>query len=764
MYASLLAVLAALFVCVAEDGRLTEAQKAALPQYFGFGPMQIYRLKPRLGQLLLADLDADGRTDALVWNAYRSRFELFYQPDPDAPQTEPHTDLEQNELPDQGNLRREHVPAPYRVESVAVAELTGDDRPDIVFFGEPKELVILPGRASGGFGAAQGVRAPDGMARWGSVAAGDFNADGRTDVALLGAEVLMVFHQKPEGGLQKPIRLMHGIQNPLLMLRGDLNGDERDDLVIGADDDRHGAYVALQRPGGGLAALRPVRIPRTRSLTLTGPSDLKQRGDDLYAVQHQTGRLKHYRWEVPDQAAVGDDWPLYLYSYPIMSTSKQRPLALGDVDGDGQLDCLVVDPDAAQLILFRGHERGLANGVAFPGLMKIKDVSIVDLEGDGRNEVLTVSADEKMIGVSRFQDGRLTFPIPLVSRGEPFVAAAGCLKHGAGDRCLAYVTREDREFTLVICDAAGAVRQELPLEDLVDDPAALRIVDANQDGRNDLLLLVRFAPAQMFLQEEDGQFAPFHGPQTRSSLLKETSAAGVTFVDVTGDGQPEILFAQENLVRAMRIEDGRWTVVDQYNPETADTRLTGLAALPGAPGSPTLVMYEQKNRELLVQRRREDGTYGVVQTMPVGTFDLTAMLALPFGPDDPPALLMADSSKLALLMPDTRAPTLVEQYSYETDTRDAYLADAVIGDLNHDGVRDVVAVDIRRAALEILTTAPSGALVKATRFQVFQGKRFSDAPDDRGEPRGVLIGELTGDGIDDIVLIVHDRLIVYPGQ
>ena len=87
-----------------------------------------------------------------------------------------------------------------------------------------------------------------------------------------------------------------------------------------------------------------------------------------------------------------------------------------------------------------------------------------------------------------------------------------------------------------------------------------------------------------------------------------------------------------------------------------------------------------------------------------------------------------------------------------------------VGDVNHDGVRDVVLVDLGLAALEILPTLPGGDYVKATRFQVFQGKRFSDAPERRGEPREVLVGDVTDDGIDDIVLIVHDRLIVYPGQ
>jgi hypothetical protein len=57
-----------------------------------------------------------------------------------------------------------------------------------------------------------------------------------------------------------------------------------------------------------------------------------------------------------------------------------------------------------------------------------------------------------------------------------------------------------------------------------------------------------------------------------------------------------------------------------------------------------------------------------------------------------------------------------------------------------------------------------GEFARATRFQVFEGKRFSERPDQYGEPREVLVGDVTGDGIDDVALIVHDRLIIYPGQ
>lgn len=746
----------------AQEG-LTPEEKAELGQYFGFGPIEIYRVKPGMNNLHIADLNGDGRKDIVVWNAEQSRFELFYQPGPDAAPAEP-AKLERNEVPDRGRHVRKNVPVNYKVASTDIGDLTGDGKNDIVFFGEPRELVIIPQTEGGGFGTPEGVRAPDGNPRRSALALGDYNSDKRLDAAILGPDVLLIFLQREQGGLAPPLRLVHGIRNPTLMLRGDVNGDGRDDLLFGADDDRYGMYVCLQEPSGTLAALRPVRVPRHRSLTIAPPGP-GLAGDDIYCVELATNRLMHYRWELPKDPGVSSDWPQRLYSYPVKSSSKQRPLALGDVDGDGRADCVTADPDAAQMILFRGEVSGLGAGQAFPGLLKASDVRIEDVDGDGRNEVLIVSGEEKTLAVSRFEEGRLAFPTPLPTQGQPYVVAVGSLNVGEPADRFAYVTKLDGDFRLAVRGARDAGEETLiKIAGVDEDPAGLRFVDVDQNGLNDLLLFVRFSPPKVFVQQEGGTFSSFEGTDKRTSLLKEASPASFAYADVTGDGKPELLFAQEAFIRVLAVQDGRWTVVDQLNPETADAKITGLAVVPGDAAGPTIVAYERKAGDLLVFRRREDKTFGISQTMPVGAFDLTAMDYLAIGAQREPAVLLADVGKLAVLRPQERAETLVVQHSYESDQKDAWLADAVVGDVNGDGVRDVIAVDMGKASIEVLTTPPGGGFVRATRFQIFQGRRFTDMPDTRGEPREVLIGEITGDAIDDIALIVHDRVIVYPGQ
>jgi hypothetical protein len=51
----------------------------------------------------------------------------------------------------------------------------------------------------------------------------------------------------------------------------------------------------------------------------------------------------------------------------------------------------------------------------------------------------------------------------------------------------------------------------------------------------------------------------------------------------------------------------------------------------------------------------------------------------------------------------------------------------------------------------------------ALRFPVFEGRLFESERGGR-EPREVLVADVTGDQRDDIALLVHDRVIIYPQE
>jgi hypothetical protein len=55
-------------------------------------------------------------------------------------------------------------------------------------------------------------------------------------------------------------------------------------------------------------------------------------------------------------------------------------------------------------------------------------------------------------------------------------------------------------------------------------------------------------------------------------------------------------------------------------------------------------------------------------------------------------------------------------------------------------------------------------LVPIERWQVFEEHTFRNSADTLPEPREALVTDVTGDGKNDLVVVVHDRILVYPQQ
>ena len=87
-------------------------------------------------------------------------------------------------------------------------------------------------------------------------------------------------------------------------------------------------------------------------------------------------------------------------------------------------------------------------------------------------------------------------------------------------------------------------------------------------------------------------------------------------------------------------------------------------------------------------------------------------------------------------------------------------------DVNADGSPDVVFSDIAEQSLEIATYAGDPELLHAITFKLWEKKTFRNIGE-VSEPRDITIGDVDGDGRADIVLVIHDRVLVMrqdPGK
>ena len=62
----------------------------------------------------------------------------------------------------------------------------------------------------------------------------------------------------------------------------------------------------------------------------------------------------------------------------------------------------------------------------------------------------------------------------------------------------------------------------------------------------------------------------------------------------------------------------------------------------------------------------------------------------------------------------------------------------------------------------IMSFSEAGRFVPITRFKVFESRLFQGGEPREYEPSIALIADFTGDGADDVALLCHDRVLLYP--
>ena len=770
-------------IAAAVLGRTPADVAAADTNTFGFAGREVFPIENQISQLHVADLDGDGLNDIVVVNNARSRINLLYNQTgkTNAPIQQKRTAVrEPNELPPDARFRIDSIASEKRIFCMAVTDLNGDGRPDIAYYGDPRELIVTYNEGTNGWSAPKHWAIDDALLSQNALATGDLNGDGRTDVVLLAENWIYLLSQKADHSLSEPQKIpITGAVKSIQVV--DADGDGRSDLLLVNWEDRTPFRVRLQRNDGSLGPelyfpMAPIRSYWADSLE---PNKKTQ----VIAIAQNSGRaqVSEFTRQPAEPLASGFRQGQFEV-WPLTKTDKaKRGVLWADVNGDGLPDLLVAEPESGQIsLLLQRPDGSLAAPRTFPTLAGISDLAVADWDGDNGAEIFMLSSDERQVGVTRLdQKLGLPFPTLIPLDGKPLALATGKLQTGTKPALAILVEPEAKggqevRRVIVIRSADGKTRAQTLSKEFKAMPTQLAFHDADQDGLADLVILMPYEKVKVLRQVPGKDFeeldvAPPGGAQ-------ELAQPWLSTADVDGDGKPELLLPQKNFLRAVVLQretlagtsnQGPWvfTVKEQINGAGSNSRLAGAAAVShGTNAIPSLFLLDAERKALTLCERDGAGVWQVAGNVVLPVSEFGSLRSISLGAGKTNAIALLGLNAVGCLLLQGPVWSLSEADSYETPIKDGHLTDVVTGDLDNDGRKDLVFLETAKNYLDLVLFNAQHKLVPANRWQVFEERSFRGRRSDLPEPREAVVADVTGDGWNDLIILVHDRVIVYPQE
>ncbi len=752
------------------------------------------------GTPVVADYNGDGRLDMAMIrdNAdYRSRDLLVLLGNGDGTfQTTTHAVPGVVLPPDE---------SPILSPQLASGDFNGDGRPDLLTLGDDGSSLLFISHGDGTFSAR--ISEHDSGYRPVVFVVGDFDGDGNLDIATddeLGpyGTGIAVYRGDGAGGFARsPAAHPVGATVDGGLVVGDFNGDGKLDLAT-LDDSFYGPASISIFLGRGDATFDPAisdSPPLTNTLIAAdfdgdGKLDLAGQGVSIL-ILHGNGDGTFQSQAISPERLIAFD-----------------ALCVADLNGDGRLDLILPDElnGTVTTLLNRGDGTFSSGGQVVTGS---QDTPVVaDVNNDGTGDVFMVAGNGKILYRQGNPEAPGSFQPPVsINPGFPSRDAAWVAGTLEGP-LLASVDAQDDAVSLYAYRNGGFVRVGSLATGRL--PTQIIAADLNHDGRDDLV--VRSAgdgTLSVFLNEGQGHgvasnlalFSP------AVSISVGPGASSVQAIDTAGTGSPDLVVtnaAAGQVSILLNSGDGTFAPAKSYR---AGVSLSGFNA---DPGSDLITSHESTLAVVggslangspvsLITANPGSGTLDLLEAVPGGGFanpivmlgSITAHVirSADFNHDGIMDLAVLESQGLSVRLGDGKGG-LLPPAIYDAGHEPTALA---IADADGDGQSDLLIGNPYGDVLVLLSkgngtflpyrkTDQSVALAVADltgngskdviyadqgldRVVVDYGGGNTTVLGDRSSgllsPGAVRLADLNGDGVPDLVVANtgSNNVLVYPG-
>jgi hypothetical protein len=586
--------------------------------------------------------------------------------------------------------------------SVAVGDFNGDGKPDLAVANEsPSTVSVLLGNGNGTF---QTQTPYDAGVQPLSVAVGNFNGDGCPDLAVAsegpgnGSGSVSVLLNKCDGtGTFQSAQTMTMGGRPYSVAVGDFNGDGCPDLAVANFNSNTVSVLPNKCDGtGSFGTATPYNVGSSPASVAVG--DFNGDGKTDLAVANQSdGRVS---------VLLGNGDGTFQGQQTYATGLSPTSVAVGDLNGDGKPDLAVANQSDGTVSVLLGNGGGTFGAQsAYTVGSEPYSVAIGDFNGDGKPDLAVASYGSGAVSVLQ-GNGNGTFQAqqPFSVGSQPTSVAVGDF-NGDGEPDLAVANGFSSDVSVLLGNETGTFLGQTT-DAVGSSPDSVAVGDFNSDGRPDLAV-ANNGSNNVSVLAGDGN-GTFH---TASTDGVGTSPASVAVGDFNGDGKPDLAVSNEGVS--------------------------------GARGTVSVLLGNG------------DGTFGAQQTYPVG-FVPRGVAVRDFNADGCPDLAIAnqsDGTVSVLLNKCDGSGMFHGQQTYNVD-HGAY--SVAVGDFNGDGCPDLAVANADSSTLSVLLNNCDGS-------GTFQGMvRYSAG----NVPVSVAVGDFNGDGKLDLAVAnnISDNVSVLLGN